>query len=370
VDFRQGTLESMGVADELFHTYRGKKVFLTGHTGFKGAWFLKLFAKLGAIVKGYSLHPDSGSLYEQISGDSLCQSVIADIRNYGILSREIDSFQPDFVFHLAAQSLVRKGYKEPIATFETNVMGTANMLEAIRGFVGRSTAIMITTDKVYQNPESGQPFVEDDALGGFDPYSASKAAAEIVIAGYRCSYFDDTKIASHQKSVSSARAGNVIGGGDWSEDRLIPDVIRALLKDEEVIIRNPDAVRPWQHVLEPLFGYLILGMRQSQRPTGFNEAWNFGPESDAALTVGELVERIIKMWGSGKVNILKDSERHEAKYLRLNISKASALGWAPRMSLDESIEWTVKWYRTASKDPAGSGDTMDRQIDSYLKRLA
>jgi CDP-glucose 4,6-dehydratase len=359
----------MGITGQLTETFKGRKVFLTGHTGFKGSWLIMLFSQLGASVKGYALTPENKSLYNQIHGDSLCQSVIGDIRDAKKIQDEIASFQPDFIFHLAAQALVRPSYEDPITTFETNVMGTANVLEAVRHLPGRLVFLVVTTDKVYENPESGEPFRESDRLGGHDPYSASKAAAEIVISSYRNSFLNNAAFASHQKSVSSARAGNVIGGGDWSKDRLIPDVVRSLVSGAEIVIRHPDAVRPWQHVLEPLTGYLQLAMRQFHDPLKFNEAWNFGPLPEQHYSVKEVVDKLIQLWGSGQLKIEEDKSKHEAQYLTLAIDKAERLGWSPQLTLDKTLKWTVDWYKRTEVNNEVPSEIMKEQINDYLKLL-
>ena len=359
----------MGIVDQLHTVYKGKKVFVTGHTGFKGSWLLMVLDKLVATVKGYSLSPERESLYNQIEGDLLCDSVLNDIRDRDTLKEEIKSFQPDFIFHLAAQALVRSSYELPAETFETNVIGTINVLEALRELSSKCTAVIITTDKVYENSELGKPFVETDPLGGHDPYSASKAAAEIVISSYRESFFKNSEYHIHQKSVSSARAGNVVGGGDWSRDRLIPDIIRSLSSGTEIVIRNPKAIRPWQHVLEPLLGYLILGMNQFIEPQKYNEAWNFGPEKDHHESVEEIVNRVIRLCGYGKVKIVSDGIKAEAQFLKLDIAKVKKLGWRPQLALDEILSWTIDWYKRV-KSGESARKVQVEQLDRYLKLLS
>src|SRR5665213_2553317 len=252
---------------ELRKTYSGKKVLLTGHTGFKGSWLLKIFSVLGAEIKGYALAPENEpNLYNTIGGDELCQSIIADLRNKEKLTEAIISFKPDFIFHLAAQPLVRLSYQIPVETFEVNAIGTVNVLDGLRQLKKRCCAVLITTDKVYHNNEWPYPYRESDKLGGYDPYSASKACAELVISSYRNSFFNLETYSIHQKAIAVARARKVIGGGDWAKDLLIPDIISALQKNVRIEIRNHDAIRPWQHVLEPLYGYLLLGAKLSQAP--------------------------------------------------------------------------------------------------------
>ncbi len=274
----------------LRNIFKGKRVFLTGHTGFKGAWLLQILNWLGADVKGYSLAPENTlDLYNEIKGDNLCYtSVIGDLRDMHKLQGEIVRFEPDFVFHLAAQSLVRRSYEYPVDTFTVNAIGTAHVLEAMRSLSKPCIGIMITTDKVYENPERGEAFKEDDKLGGYDPYSASKAAAEIVISSYQRSFFHADSYAKHQKSIASARAGNVIGGGDFAENRIVPDIVRALDRRQKPVLRNPSSVRPWQHVLEPLGAYLHLAAKMTEDHIKYCTAYNFGPEPEDEKTVEDL----------------------------------------------------------------------------------
>jgi len=328
--------------------YKDKKVFVTGHTGFKGSWLITWLHSLGAIIKGYSLAPEGeNSLYYAIKGDDFCESVIHDIRNKERLNEEIRSFQPDFVFHLAAQPLVRLSYDIPTETFDINSQGTAYVLDALRFLEKPCVAVMITTDKVYLNLEINYPYKEDDKLGGYDPYSASKASAEIVIDSYRNSFFNPSEYDRHKKSVSSARAGNVIGGGDWAKDRIIPDIIRALSTGEPVSVRNPASVRPWQHVMEPLHGYLVLGAHQWQEPVKYAQAYNLGPHTEDLLTVGDLVKKAIDVWGEGSSNHqVLANQPHEAGLLQLDISKAlSSLQWSPKLNAAKAIETTIIWYK-------------------------
>lgn len=335
--------------------YSGKKVFLTGHTGFKGSWMLSWLNLLGARVKGYSLAPQFDyELYNQINGERLCESVIADIRDKERLELEVLAFEPDFIFHLAAQPLVRYSYEIPAQTFETNVLGTVYLLDAARKLEKACQVVVITTDKVYENLEWNYPYRETDHLGGYDPYSASKASVEIVVNSYRDSFFNTKDFAHHKKAIATARAGNVIGGGDWAKDRIVPDIIRSFRTNQPVVIRNPKAVRPWQHVLEPLAGYLQLGIRLVEQPLKFSGPWNFGPFNHDNLTVEKLVTIAIEKWGSGsmKLNSL-DSQPHEAGLLRLDISKAVAeLQWVPKMDAYQSIAMTVLWYKSAEENVA------------------
>lgn len=336
----------------LKNTFAGKRVLLTGHTGFKGAWLLQILNWLGADVKGYSLAPENpNDLYNEINGDALCYtSVIADLKDQHTLKGEIVRFEPDFVFHLAAQSLVRRSYEQPVDTFVVNAIGTAHVLEAMRALSRPCTGIMITTDKVYENPERGLPFTEEDKLGGYDPYSASKAATEIVIDSYRRSFFHPDQFDKHRKGIGAARAGNVIGGGDFAENRIVPDIVRALDRREKVVLRNPKSVRPWQHVLEPLAAYLLLGAKLAA-DNKFSGAYNFGPEIDDNKTVEELTQIFLNAYGSEEgyeVNIDPNAP-HEANLLLLDSAKAkSALNWHPKLDAAEAIRWTAEWYADKS----------------------
>lgn len=334
--------------DLLKNQYSGKKVLITGHTGFKGAWLLKMLSILGANIKGIALEPrHDEDLYNLIDGDSLCESVILDIRRKSDLEREIIRFEPDYIFHLAAQPLVRKSYQIPSETFEVNAVGTAYVLDAVRLIEKKCQVVLITTDKVYYNNEWAYPYRENDRLGGFDPYSASKACAELVIDSYKNCFFHANKYEIHRKAIAVCRAGNVIGGGDWSEDRLMPDIARAIGNDIDVVIRNPNSIRPWQHVLEPLTGYLLLGQKLYGDPIFFSQAYNFGPFVEDVLTVREMVELAIKSWGKGnfRSNQTKD-QLHEAGLLRLDISKAVAeLKWKPKMNASQAVLLTIDWYK-------------------------
>ncbi len=328
--------------------YNGKRVFLTGHTGFKGSWMLYWLNLLGASVKGYSLAPENKeNHFNIINGPELCDSVIADIQDKKRIEKEILSFQPDFIFHLAAQPLVRLSYQNPSETFTINAIGTAYVLDAVSLLDKSCSVILVTTDKVYENKEWHYPYRETDRLGGYDPYSASKACAEIIISSYRNSFFNKENFSNHQKSIASVRAGNVIGGGDWAKDRIIPDIVRALNNDESVLVRNPNSVRPWQHVLEPIGGYLHLGTKMVDDPIKFSDCWNFGPSADDNLKVRELVEKAIYTWGKGEYStpVLKN-QLHEAGLLKLDISKTiNELKWQPKYSSLNAIDMTLKWYR-------------------------
>jgi CDP-glucose 4,6-dehydratase len=322
--------------------WRGKRVLITGHTGFKGGWLAIWLQRLGAEVTGIALAPNTTpSLFELANVARGMASHICDIRDSSAVAKLINAAQPDVIFHLAAQPLVRISYKDPLSTFATNVMGTANVLDALRGQVGARVAVMVTTDKVYRNQENHSPFCEGDTLGGHDPYSASKAASEIVIASYRDAYLREYGLA-----VASARAGNVIGGGDWSEDRLIPDAVRAWSCGQPMVIRNPQATRPWQHVLEPLAGYLTLAQRLWIQPE-LADAYNFGPYTNEAVTVEKLINMACSAFGVSPVRYENSSTNlHEASWLALNVAKASeVLGVNPKWRMLESVQRTMEWYK-------------------------
>ncbi len=350
-------------------TYKGKKILLTGHTGFKGSWLLTWLHSLGAIVKGYSLAPENNDdLYNKINGDSLCQSIIADIRDKEKIKKEIIDFEPDVVFHLAAQPLVRLSYNLPVDTFEVNVIGTANVLEALRFLRKPCVAIMITTDKVYQNKEWHYPYRETDRLGGYDPYSASKAAAELIISSYQNSFFNPDNYALHQKAIATARAGNVIGGGDWAKDRIIPDIIKALQSNTTIEVRNPLSVRPWQHVLEPIGGYLLMGQLLLSNPIKFATAYNFGPQPTDNLPVKIVVQKAIDCWGSGNWKDASDNTQpHEAHLLKLDINKTiNELGWLPKYTAAQAIQKTIEWYKVIAQKNNNALDFTLSQIKEFV----
>lgn len=328
--------------------YKGKNVFVTGHTGFKGSWLIKILNDLGATVRGYALEPVGEiSLYAEMKGDEFCDSIIGDIRDRDQLQKALVDFKPDFVFHFAAQSLVRKSYHSPVDTFEINSIGTLNLLEALKILDNQCSVTLITTDKVYNNKESDHYYQESDCLGGYDPYSSSKACCELIIDSYRSSFYNLKDFERHKKALAVARAGNVIGGGDWAKDRLIPDIVRALQSGSEVSIRNRSSIRPWQHVIEPLFGYLELGVQLSIDPIQFSQPFNFGPNKFDNLTVDQVVVEAIKYWGSGSYQVQHNIEHvHEARLLKLDISKALFyLNWKPIFNSSTSIERTINWYK-------------------------
>ena len=349
MELGKGTVEGMGsmkIQKELSATYGGKTVVVTGHTGFKGGWLSLWLESLGAKVIGYSLDPPTiPSFFSETQGSRSIVDIRGDISDPERILGTVSQYQPDFVFHLAAQPLVRESYVSPLDTFRTNVMGTVNLLEALRLAKSHATVVCITSDKCYENREWNYAYRENDQLGGHDPYSASKAAAEIVIASYRSSYFSP---GCSGCCVSSARAGNIMGGGDWAKDRIVPDCVRALVRGETVALRNPSAIRPWQHVLDPLFGYLWLAHTMKEDPERYSGAWNFGPLPTSTLNVRQLTEKIIQAWGSGSWEDISDvgCQLHEARHLKLDIAKSvSLLGWQPVYHIDQAIEKTIQWYR-------------------------
>jgi len=328
--------------------YKGKKVLITGHTGFKGSWLSIWLNELGAKVIGYALDPYTNQDNFAVSkiGEKIID-VRGDINNYENLRAVFQQHKPEIVFHLAAQPLVRYSYEYPVETFQTNVMGTINVLESIRHTPETKVGIMITTDKVYENKEQVWGYKENDPLGGFDPYSASKACAEIAIQSWRNSFMNPKSIGSHNKAIASVRAGDVIGGGDWAKDRIIPDIVRSADQNKPIQIRSPNAVRPWQFVLDALNGYLKLGQKLVETPELFSEAWNFGPDHTSIVNVYNLASEFIRYYGKGELQISEDKHHpHEANLLMLEINKAVfKLGWKPVLSLAESLKMTAEWYR-------------------------
>jgi CDP-glucose 4,6-dehydratase len=357
--------------EQLRKTYQGKKVFVTGHTGFKGSWLIKILNLLGAEIMGYSLEPQTpDDLYHLLNGDTFCTSVIADLRDRNQLIKEVLNFQPDFIFHLAAQPLVRLSYEIPSETFEVNAIGTANVLDAIRKLDKKCQVILITTDKVYHNNEWEYPYRENDRLGGYDPYSASKACAELVIDSYRNSFFNGKDYFKHQKAIVSARAGNVIGGGDWAKDRLLPDIAKGLGNNETILVRNPASVRPWQHVLEPLIGYLLLGAKLEEAPEAISQAYNFGPYPTDVLSVEAMVKLAIKCWGIGHYEKPELSNQpHEAGLLKLDISKATTeLNWKPIICASEAVELTINWYKAFYENKESVIKLTEEQILKFVAK--
>ncbi len=367
-------MENLVTLPELQDNYRGKKVFVTGHTGFKGAWLVACLHWAGAWVKGYALAPEyPNGLFDVLGPLPGVESCIADIRDRDRLRKELLAFQPDFVFHLAAQPLVRRSYEIPAETFDVNVTGTANLLEAVTRLDRDCSVVVITTDKVYENKETGILYKESDVLGGHDPYSASKACTELVVASFRYSFFapvgrEDISTPGMEKrgkALASVRAGNVIGGGDWSSDRIIPDIIRSLSAGRPVEVRNPSSVRPWQHVLEPVAGYLRLGGLLCQDPRRYGRAYNFGPLPEDHLQVRQLVDTAVAIWGEGA---WRDGSipgaPHEAALLKLDITLARKdLNWSPRLDARSAIRWALEWYR---QSPDRQAEYTFGQIKSYF----
>jgi CDP-glucose 4,6-dehydratase len=387
--------------------YKDKRVLVTGHTGFKGSWLTEWLLTLGAKVTGLALPPATDpALFDQLGLAERCDYRIGDIRDRALVRKVIHDVRPDLIFHLAAQPLVRLSYAQPLETYETNVMGTAHVLDALRDADWPCAAVMITTDKVYENHEQGRAYQESDPLGGYDPYSSSKACAELVIQTYRNSFFNPAKIASHLTShalhltphnashltlldasrltshispplvgVASARAGNVIGGGDWAQDRIVPDCMRALAKKEVIAVRNPNATRPWQHVLEPLAGYLLLGMKlhgaltsDISRLTSYSSAFNFGPELKSNRPVLDLVEEILKHWPGRWADGSEANAPHEAGLLNLSVDKAAhILGWHPRWGFERTLAATVDWYKASHDQGGRQVPALTRcQIEEYM----
>lgn len=352
---------------ELFNNiFKGKTALVTGHTGFKGSWLSIWLRELGANVIGYALEPyTENDNFVVAKIGSKIRNNIGDITDYSNLKKVFDEYQPEVVFHMAAQPLVRLSYKQPKLTYDTNVMGTVNILECCRLTESVKAIINVTSDKCYENKEWPWGYRESDPIGGYDPYSSSKGCSEIVTSAYRNSFFNRGE---HNISISSVRAGNVIGGGDWREDRLVPDCIRALRNNKSIGIRSPKSIRPWQHVLEPLSGYLLLASKMYEDGKKYSGAWNFGPYLNSAVTVEELVKSVIKRWGNGRYRDLSEEssgEPHEAQSLTLDISKAmNLLNWSPALSVDEAIEYTVNWYKASDVDY----DFCVRQIKDYVDK--
>ena len=346
--------------------WSGRKVFLTGHTGFKGSWLSQWLIEVGAVVHGYALAPETTpALFDQLGLANRVEHEIADIRDAGLVRQSVNAFRPDFLIHMAAQPLVRRSYAKPLETYDTNVMGTIHVLEALRGLSTPCAAIIVTTDKCYENHESGRAYEESDPMGGRDPYSSSKAMVEIATEAYRKSFFHN-----HPVKIASARAGNVIGGGDWAEDRIVPDAMCALDQGKQISVRNPHAVRPWQHVLEPLSGYLLLAIRLSVDPTVAG-AFNFGPAPESNRTVADLVMEILKHRPGNWVDSSDPKDLHEAALLNLSISKArNVLGWRPLWDFGDAVEKTTRWYSEVHALKVSPFEVTSRQIAEYSNALA
>lgn len=350
--------------------YRKKKVFITGHTGFKGSWLMVLLNYLGADIAGYSLDSNGEeSLFNEIKNSISCDTKYGDIRNAEYFDKVFNEVQPDIVFHLAAQPLVRDSYFNPRYTFETNFNGTLNLLESLRNFSKPCNVVIITTDKVYESREWVYPYREIDRLGGNDPYSSSKACVEGLVNSYVTSFFSPQRYQEHKKIITVARAGNVIGGGDWSSDRIIPDFFRALQEGKKLYVRNPASIRPWQHVIEPLYGYLLLAYKADTDPLSFVGPWNFGPYSNESISVKELIEFCISVIGKGSMESGNGkSGFHETNILRLDITKAEKrLLWKPKWSTKTAISRTVNWYNDVYFNKQSAFDLMLMDIKDYLE---
>ena len=347
--------------------WKDKRVLLTGHTGFKGSWLSLLLLKLGAKLIGFSKDiPTKPSLFELTNFKNEMNSIIGDVRNFDNVKDIILQYQPEIVIHMAAQSLVRRSYKNPLETYSTNVMGTVNLLEAIRKVGKTRTIINVTSDKCYDNKELQQGYTEDDPMGGHDPYSSSKGCAELVTSSFRNSFFNSKQNHEYQVGLASVRSGNVIGGGDWSPDRLIPDIVKGIMEKSTIKIRNPNTTRPWQFVLEPLFGYLLLAEKLWENGSEYSGAWNFGPDTNDAHTVSWILDTLSHKWDRNiSWELDKSDQLHEASYLQLNCSKSKTrLGWSPKTNLELAIEMTVKWYK-AYEEKQDIRKFTENQIDLF-----
>jgi len=353
---------------DVFNVLRGKRVFITGHTGFKGSWLTFLLKEIGCEIMGYALPPESTpNHFELLQLERHITHVSGDVRDFDALNEAMQSFKPEYVFHLAAQALVKKSYQDPLLTISSNVSGSANLLEAVRQCGSVRSLVYITSDKCYENVEWVWGYRENDRLGGHDPYSASKAAAELIFSAYVNSYFNTRP----ELGTASTRAGNVIGGGDWAADRIIPDCIRAIEQEQVIELRNPTATRPWQHVLEPLAGYLVLAARLREQPARYAGAWNFGPSTDEVRTVHEVAKTMIEHLGKGTVEIQASGEhQHEAQLLQLSCDKAhQKLGWYPRWDVDKTLEATAYWYKKILEG-VDAKEVTRQQIYDYFPELS
>jgi CDP-glucose 4,6-dehydratase len=366
VEFRAGAVEDLGMNDSF---WSGKKVFMTGNTGFKGSWLSLWLFSMGARVSGYALEPFGEHYLFNLCGiKRMMPTCFGDIADLSFLQQTMRAVGPEIVFHLAAQPLVRESYKEPALTYQTNVLGTVHLLEAVRSCRSVKVVVNVTTDKCYDNQEWLWGYRENEPLGGYDPYSSSKACAELATAAYRSSFFPPQDYSRHGVAIATARAGNVIGGGDWAAERLLPDVMRALLAAQPIVIRNPQSIRPWQHVLEPLSGYLELAEKLYQEGPAYGEAWNFGPTDWDSRTVEWIVNYLCRFWGKGATyTVDSQAQPHEARFLKLDCSKArTRLEWQPRWNLEHALDKTIEWF----KEYLNKGDIKQiclRQIDEYLK---
>ncbi len=349
--------------------WNGKRVFITGHTGFKGSWLSLWLQSLGAEIAGFALQPPTNpSLFELAHVAEGMTSVEGDLRDLAALQQAMTEFQPEIVFHLAAQPLVRRSYQAPVETYSTNVLGTVHLLEAVRQTASVKAVVDITSDKCYENREWVWGYRESDRLGGYDPYSSSKACAELVAASYRNSFFNPAQYAEHGVALATVRAGNVIGGGDWAADRLIPDILQAMMRRESVLIRSPHATRPWQHVLEPLHGYLMLAERLYSDGAAYGEGWNFGPDDINVKPVSWIADALYEQWGDG-LNWQQDGppKAHENTYLKLDCTKARAiLGWMPKLDIKTTLHWIVDWTK-AYQHESDMRQYTEAQIERFMQ---
>lgn len=357
----------------LSDVYRGRKIFVTGNTGFKGSWLTMALLELGARVTGYSLEPPTKpSLFRSAGLHRRIDQIHGDVRDFNKLVKTVTVQKPDMIFHLAAQPLVRKSYDDPRSTYETNIMGTVNVLEAVKYARSVRSCVVVTSDKCYENRERVQGYKETDPMGGHDPYSSSKGCAELVTNAYRRSFFSKNRGVSHKcPQVASVRSGNVIGGGDWAEDRLLPDCVRAISSGKQIIIRNAVSIRPWQYVLDPLYGYLLIGALMQKYPNKYDAPWNFGPNDGEMIRVKDIVEKVVGNWDGSSYVIKNDKSVHEANILRLDTSKArDLLGWRPLYNSDKMIENTMAWYREYySSSKKKSVVAEDRIFDFSLRQI-
>jgi CDP-glucose 4,6-dehydratase len=363
--FGQSALEGVALNPSF---WRGRKVFLTGHTGFKGGWLSLWLQSLGVELTGFALEaPTDPSLFKVAGVGQGMKSIIGDVRDGESLMRAMRDARPEVVIHMAAQPLVRYSYENPVETYSTNVMGTVHLLEAVRAVGTVRSVVVVTSDKCYENKEWEWGYREDEPMGGYDPYSNSKGCSELVVSSYRSSYFNPLAYEKHGVALATGRAGNVIGGGDWAGDRLIPDILRAVEQGRQVVIRNPHAIRPWQHVLEPLHGYLKLVEKLHEKGADLAQAWNFGPNDEDAKPVGWIVDKLTEQWGEGASWILDGEEHlHEAHFLKLDCSKAkSRLGWHPRWTIEQAIEKIIDWHREYINGCNMREMTL-KQIESYV----